>query len=168
MPLPAGRCDAGQMTRRVSKFGGGVSTPPLLARAALTAATLGLGAMLAIRIIREAGYAHLQVAALVLFMLGVWLLGALIFLPHVWRPSGEWKRDQFEAHRLERRLRLALEPSRQPDRALLRAQAAYCGVCGQHGLTVARSRMVCTACQRPWAAGTAAMIDLRDQVSARR
>ena len=168
------------MTRRVSKFGGGVSTPPLAARVALTAGTLALGAMLVVRIIRETSGSNLGLAGFVLFLLGVWFLGSVVFLPHLWRASDEWKRQQYQAHRLERRLRIALEPSRRPNLALARARTAYCPVCGQHGPALARSRTVCSACQRPWAAGTAmpapmadasrppSVIDLRDRVATHR
>jgi hypothetical protein len=168
------------MTRRVSKFGGGVSTPPLVARIALTAATLALGGMLVVRIIRETSDSHLELAGFVFFLLGVWFVASVVFLPHLWRASGEWKREQYQAHRLERRLRIALEPSRRPDLALARARTAYCPVCGQNGPAPARSRTVCSACQRPWAAGSAmpapvldtarppSVIDLRDRVATHR
>jgi hypothetical protein len=130
--------------------------------------------MLVVKIVREAGFEHAQVAAFVFFLLGVWLLGALVFLPHLWRPSGEWRRGQYEAHRLERRLAAALEPTRRLDPALTRALTAYCPVCGQVGPTVVRSRSRCSACQRPWQAGHAAsatvppaLIDLRDKAASR-
>jgi hypothetical protein len=165
------------VNKRSWKFGGGVSTPTLPSRVLMTAAVLALGAMLGVKIVREVGLAQTQVAAFVFFLLGVWLLGALVLVPHLWRPSGEWKRSQYERHRLERRLADALKPTRRLDPALTRALTAFCPVCGQVGPTVVRSRSRCTACQRPWQAGQAgraapaavppAVIDLRDRVSTR-
>lgn len=168
------------MTRRASKFGGGVSSPPLVARIALTAATLAVGAMVVVRLVRETGEGHVQTAAFVFFLLGAWLVVAVLFLPHVWRASAEWRRDDYERQRLQRRLRTAMEPSRQPNLGVARGRSAYCPVCGQAGAFTTRSRTLCSACQRPWSAGRAmpapltqpaappSVIDLRDRIATHR
>jgi len=157
------------MTRPARKFGKGAQTPSLATRVALTAATLCLGAMLAARIAREAAYAHVQVPAVLTIALGGWLVGALVTLPYVWRPSQEWKRQRYQAHRLQRRLRAALEPDRDTNLAVLRAKHTPCPVCGQHGPVLSRARTICSACQRPWTAtvgGSERVIDLRETAPA--
>ncbi len=161
------------MNKRSWKFGGGVSTPALPTRVLLTACMLAVGALLVVAIVREAGLSALPVAAFVFFLLSVWLLAAVVFVPYLWRPSGEWRRDRYESYRLERRLAAALEPTRSTDPVLARAMAAYCPVCGQQGPTVVVSRTRCSSCQRPWAASALvpaaapdSVIDLRDQTQA--
>lgn len=165
------------MTGRVWKYGGGVSTPTVATRVVLTAVTLAPGSVLVTRIIRETYDSHLERAGFMFFLLGAWVLAAIAFLPHVWRPSAEWRRRKYQARQLQRQLTLALEPRRQLNRALHRARSAYCPVCGQQGMSVAVSRTVCSACQRPWAAGKAmptplpdvsrppSVIDLRNRVA---
>jgi hypothetical protein len=152
------------VNKRSWKFGGGVSTPSLPTRVMLTACMLALGAMLVVKILREASYSQLPVTAFVFFLLGVWLLAAVVFVPYLWRPSREWRREKYESHRLERRLAAALGPNRLTDPVLARARAAYCPVCGQQGPPLVVSRTRCSACQRPWAAragAPGAVIDLR-------
>jgi len=165
------------MNRRGWKFGGGAGTPPLLLRLLATAAILATGAILLVRLVRETAGGNLEPAGFVFFLLGIWLLFAVVFLPHLWRPSAEWRRDQFAKQRLQRRLRTALDPSRQPNLGLARARAAHCPVCGQAGEFASRSRTLCSACQRPWSARQAmpsphvptatppSVIDLRDRIA---
>ena len=154
-----------------------MSTPPLLLRVVATAVVITAGAVVIMRLVRETAGGNFEPAGFVFFLLGVWLLFAVVFLPQLWRPSAEWRREQFDRQRLQRRLRTALDPSRQPNLGLARARAAYCPVCGQAGEFTSRSRTLCSACQRPWSAGRAmpaplgpsaappSVIDLRDRIA---
>jgi hypothetical protein len=142
----------------VRKYAGGTTTPSLVTRWVLTLLILAAGGALGVALVRDlaAGVARIQVAALLVFLTGLWLLAAVVFLPYVWRPSAEWKRHRYEALRLERRLAASLAPNRRTDPRVLASRTAYCPACGQEGLPAdARSRTRCSACLRPWsAAGT--------------
>ena len=112
---------------------------------------MGLG----IAMVKAVTRADNRVSTLVLFLLGLWALTMLLTLPHVWRPSAEWRRQQYESRRLERRLRAAFEP-RAVRNLALRGLIPACGVCGQDGPVLVRARTQCSACQRPWVARDAA------------
>jgi hypothetical protein len=155
--------------RRAWKYGGGVSTPTLAGRIALTLCSLALGAMLASKVIRESEQSHFTVVVTFFVLFALWLFATVVFFHDLWRPSAEWKTKRFEALRLERRLRHALSPDQPMNPALLRAKSARCPVCDQAGPTLVPARSRCSACGRPWSATKAlAVIDLREPASAPR
>ena len=139
---------------RAWKYSGSVSTPSLFMRLASTAALLALGALMSLLMIQALHRTDSRVGGFVVFLLGVWSLITLLALPQIWRPSAEWRRQRYEARRLERRLRASFEPSKQTD-PLLQALRAACPVCGQQGPRDMSARTQCTACLRPWTARAA-------------
>ncbi|HEY5033280.1 MAG TPA: hypothetical protein VIJ54_12435 [Actinomycetes bacterium] len=141
-------------TRRTRKYGAGVSTLPLALRTLYTLALVAIGTALGLTMVKAMSLTDNRVATLVLFLIGLWGIVALLTLPHVWRPSAEWRRRQYEAHQLERRLAAAFEPRRARN-ANLRLLLPPCPVCGQDGPILVPSRTQCSACQRPWMARAA-------------